>query len=103
MPPAKDPAPRHTPLAQAKDRDYDRGRDNDRSTSSSSSSAAVSAAVIASPPTENEGTSPPRQKRWATKTRTGCITCRYVISSSPVFPGGGRCTGAPLHRRPIGH
>ncbi|KAJ2973573.1 hypothetical protein NQ176_g6530 [Zarea fungicola] len=36
-----------------------------------------SATGIASPPIEkNETTSPPRQKRWATKTRTGCITCR---------------------------
>ncbi|KAM3512113.1 hypothetical protein MY11210_004249 [Beauveria gryllotalpidicola] len=68
---------RHTnPLAPAV-----RGRDSKPSSSSSSSSTSSgsgsgSAAVIASPPSENEGTSPPRQKRWATKTRTGCITCR---------------------------
>ncbi|KAF1735800.1 putative transcriptional regulatory protein [Beauveria bassiana] len=75
MAPAKAAELRHsTPLAPAI-----RGRDNGReptSSSSSSSSVSGSVAVIASPPTENEGTSPPRQKRWATKTRTGCITCR---------------------------
>ncbi|KAM3441947.1 hypothetical protein MY4824_001361 [Beauveria thailandica] len=72
-----------TPLAPAA-----RGRDSGRepsSSSSSTSSVSGSVAVIASPPTENEGTSPPRQKRWATKTRTGCITCRYV---HPPYPGG---------------
>ncbi|KAM3495928.1 hypothetical protein MY3957_000848 [Beauveria namnaoensis] len=77
MAPAKAAELRHsTPLAPAI-----RGRDNGReptSSSSSSSSVSGSVTVIASPPTENEGTSPPRQKRWATKTRTGCITCRYV-------------------------
>ncbi|KAM3540802.1 hypothetical protein ARSEF1564_006270 [Beauveria bassiana] len=75
MAPAKAAELRHsTPLAPAI-----RGRDDGReptSSSSSSSSVSGSVAVIASPPTENEGTSPPRQKRWATKTRTGCITCR---------------------------
>ncbi|KAM3466452.1 hypothetical protein NHJ6243_000835 [Beauveria neobassiana] len=75
MTPAKAAELRHsTPLAPAI-----RGRDNGReptSSSSSSSSVLGSVAVIASPPTESEGTSPPRQKRWATKTRTGCITCR---------------------------
>ncbi|KAM0744984.1 hypothetical protein ACQRIT_000368 [Beauveria bassiana] len=75
MAPAKAAELRHsTPLAPAI-----RGRDNGReptSSSSSSSSVSGSVTVIASPPTENEGTSPPRQKRWATKTRTGCITCR---------------------------
>ncbi|KAM3530085.1 hypothetical protein NHJ13051_001534 [Beauveria bassiana] len=82
MAPAKAAELRHsTPLAPAI-----RGRDNGReptSSSSSSSSVSGSVAVIASPPTENEGTSPPRQKRWATKTRTGCITCRYVHPPTP--------------------
>ncbi|OAA71088.1 Zn(2)-C6 fungal-type DNA-binding domain protein [Akanthomyces lecanii RCEF 1005] len=71
--PASGPEPRHTPLVSAKVK----GRDSDqKSPSSSASTSPSSSAVIASPPTENEGTSPPRQKRWATKTRTGCITCR---------------------------
>ncbi|KAK8150214.1 hypothetical protein G3M48_003509 [Beauveria asiatica] len=74
-----------TPLAPAA-----RGRDNGRepsSSSSSTSSVSGSVAVIASPPTENEGTSPPRQKRWATKTRTGCITCRTTgLGSNGSFP-----------------
>ncbi|KAM3559644.1 hypothetical protein MY1884_003353 [Beauveria asiatica] len=81
MAPAKAVELGHTPLAPAA-----RGRDNGRepsSSSSSTSSVSGSVAVIASPPTENEGTSPPRQKRWATKTRTGCITCRYVHPPLP--------------------
>ncbi|EGX95520.1 hypothetical protein CCM_00174 [Cordyceps militaris CM01] len=66
---------RDTPLAPAEVR-----RRDDDHRSSSAAAAAASAAVIASPPTENEGTSPPRQKRWATKTRTGCVTCRCMTS-----------------------
>ncbi|OAR00516.1 hypothetical protein LLEC1_00844 [Akanthomyces lecanii] len=69
------PEPRHTPLVSAKVQARDSSQ---KSPSSSSSSSPSSSTVIASPPTENEGTGPPRQKRWATKTRTGCITCRFV-------------------------
>ncbi|KAJ3494406.1 hypothetical protein NLG97_g4097 [Lecanicillium saksenae] len=64
---ANPPKARDTPLSpgEVRSRDID-----------NKSPLPSSGAVIASPPTENEASSPPRQKRWATKTRTGCITCR---------------------------
>ncbi|OAA63096.1 Zn(2)-C6 fungal-type DNA-binding domain protein [Cordyceps fumosorosea ARSEF 2679] len=79
--PAHDPeSRRRTPLTTRvnarESRDSDEKPSPSTSPSSLSSSSATVPAVIASPPTENDGTSPPRQKRWATKTRTGCITCR---------------------------
>ncbi|KAJ6784895.1 hypothetical protein PWT90_02368 [Aphanocladium album] len=60
---ADDPKARDTPLSPAKVR----SRDTDNRLPSPSSGA-----VIPSPPTENEAGTPPRQKRWATKTRRMC-------------------------------